>query len=246
MSKSTAKRVSVITDNNICAVNEKILRAAAGFAAVNQKKELANIFIIVPDRFTLQAEKILTGFAGCLLGCRVVTFSMLFSLLHGAEGKDKIIDKTTAVLFTWRAVQSVRGELLYFSNSVDQYAFAEKMFNTINQLTSCRADFDNLEKNAKTQVTKRKMHDIALIQKRYKELIKDSIDGAGMLGWLIDNAAASPIIKDAHVYMTGFEYLSVQREEVMSRIFSATKSFTVGCREGSELQRSLNEIRFAM
>jgi ATP-dependent helicase/nuclease subunit B len=231
--------------DNICLVNEKVLRAAANFAMTNQKKTLAPIFIIVPDRFTLQAEKILTAVAPCLLGVRVVTFSMLFNILQGFK-RPSVIDKTTAVLFTWRAIQDVKTDLQYFNNSADQYAFGEKMFNTVNQLTSCNADFATLESNAKTQTARRKMHDIAIIQKRYKELLGEQVDGSGILAWLIENIATAQAIKDAHVYITGFEYLSVQREEVIRRIMRTARSFTAGCREGSELQRRLNEIRFAM
>ena len=177
---------SIVTNENICEANEKILHTAAAFATSNQKENLAPIFIIVPDRATLQAEKILTRHAPCLLNVRVVTFSMLYAICqndtHSGNNTPTVLDKTTAVLFMWRAIQEVRDGLVYFGPSVGQYAFAEKMFNTVNQLESSRADFITLEKNAKTTVTKRKMHDISMIHKKYKELCKGYIDGSGMLG----------------------------------------------------------------
>jgi len=237
-------KISTLTAENLCAVNEKVLRAVAGFAQINQRRDIAPIFVIVPDRFTLAAEKILASFAPCLLNCRVVTFSMLFNVLN--MGATLVIDKTTGVLFLWRAIQEVRGDLLYFGNSAHQYAFAEKMFNTINQLTSCDADFDKLEGNAKSQITARKMHDIAVIRTKYKQLIGEQIDGAGVLDWLINNVTQNEVIKSAHVYMTGFEYVSRQRQEVFARIARTARSFTVGVRDGSELEGRLNEIRFAL
>jgi len=238
--------ISVLTSKNICEVSEKVLSASAKFAIQNQKKNMDTILIIVPDRFTLQAEKILTNHAPVLLNVRIVTFSMLFHLLQVPEKAPAILDKTTAVLYTWRAIQDVRNKLVYFNRSVDQYAFSEKMFNTINQLESSRADFQNLEKHATSTVTKSKMHDITLIQTRYKELCKGNIDGAGMLDWLIKNVSKSEIIKNAHVYLTGFEYLSVQREEVTRQIARTAKSFTAGLQETSELKRVIDELRFAM
>lgn len=244
MNKLNSAKFSIIDGDNICEVNERLLRAAAVFSH-SQTKEIPSIFVIVPDRFTLQAEKIITGFVPNLLGVRVVTFSMLFNILH-SESDVKVLDKTSAVLFMWKAIQSVKGELVYFGNSSDQYAFSEKMFNTVNQLTSCNADFETLEKNAKSNVTKRKMHDISIIQSMYKELTKGYIDGAGMLDWLINNAVKSEIVKNAHVYMTGFEYLSVQREEVMRKLIAVAKSFTIGVQTDGELMKVLNEIRFAM
>jgi len=269
--------ISVLTGDNICEVNERLLHAVANFSK-SQKKEIPMIFVIVPDRFTLQAEKILVdtntneqvGLVSsrgaqrrgdpvglldcfvprndrieCLLGVRVVTFSMLFNLLHG-ESNDKVLDKTSAVLFMWKAIQSTKEKLAYFNESADQYAFSEKMFNTINQLASCNADFTTLEKNARGDVTKRKMHDISLIYRRYKELTVGYIDAVGVLDWLIKNVGTSETIKNSHFYMTGFEYLSVQREEVMRRIIGTAKSFTIGVQKGGELEKVINEIRFAM
>ena len=223
---------SVIVCANACEANEKLLSIAAKFGMQNQKKGMHPIFIIVPDRFTLQAEKILLTHAPVLLNVRVVTFSMLF---HIISPNTDVLDKTSAVLFMWRAIRDVRGELGHFGSCVDQYAFAEKMFNTINQLESSRADFKTLEKNARSAVTKQKMRDISLIHARYKELCKGTIDSSGVLGWMIDNVAKSEIIKDAHVYVTGFEYVSIQREEVLKRIAGVARSFTVGARAGCEL-----------
>jgi ATP-dependent helicase/nuclease subunit B len=240
-------KINVLAADNICEVNDKVLCTAAKFAADNQKHAMAPIFVIVPDRFTLQAEKIMTAAAACMLNVRVLTFSMLYNLVNGERGDTcAVLDKTTAVLFMWRAVQEVRGELVYFGRSAGQYAFGEKMFNTINQLASCMADFDKLEKNAKSDVTRRKMHDIALIQKKYQELTRGYIDGAGMLGWLIDNVGHSDAVRGAHVYLTGFEYLSVQREEVVRRLCPIARSFTVGARTAGELMRFINELRFSM
>jgi len=244
-------KVSVITNDNICGVNEMVLQTAAKCAAP-QNGHLPMVLIIVPDRFTLQAEKILLQNHRSLLNVRVLTFSMLYNLVHeelrGFEKstESKVIDKTTAVLFMWRAVGAVRDRLQYFGASTGQYAFAEKMFNTINQLSSCNADFLTLEKNARTDVTRRKMHDIALIQREYKELTREYTDGAGMLGWLIDNMHSSRIIKDANIFLTGFEHLSVQRTEVVRRLMQHAGNFTAGTRTASEIEGFLNEVRFAM
>jgi len=240
----------IIAKDNICAVNEEILAQARSAACGGT---LSPVLIIVPDRFTLQAEKILMRDTKALLNVRVLTFSMLYNLVHeelaGFEQvlENRVLDKTSAVLFMWRAIQSVCGDLVYFGKSVDQYAFAEKMFNTVNQLKSCNADFDNLEKNSKTEsVTRRKMHDIMKIQHKYAELTKEYTDSAGALGWLIENAGKSKTIKQAHVFITGFEHLSVQRAEVVRVLARVAKTFTAGTRKDSEIEGLYNEVSFAM
>jgi len=241
------KSATFITNENICRVNEEVLALARESA-----KTMLPTLVIVPDRFTLQAEKILMRDAKSLLNVRVLTFSMLYNLIHeevaGFETahQSNVLDKTSAVLFMWQAIQSVRGELVYFNRSVDQYAFAEKMFNTVNQLTSCMADFDKLEKNSKEDVTRRKMHDIQIIRAKYKELTKDYTDSAGMLGWLIDNLSKSKLLKEAQIFITGFEHLSVQRAEVVRGLMRRARAFIAGARKGSEFEEMLSEMRFAL
>ena len=226
--------MNVITQENMCKVTEDVLDVVARFAITNQKKQMNPILVIVPDRATLGCEKILMRNMNALLNVRVVTFSMLFHLCNVDE--ISVLDKTTAVLMMWRACGDVSKDLIYFSKSVHQYSFSEKMFNTINQLESSRADFLTLEKNAKSEITKRKMRDISTIHARYKELCKGYIDSAGMLGWLLDNVSRCTLIKNAHVYVTGFEYLSIQREEVLRKIASVARSFTIGAQRGSEFE----------
>ena len=67
--------VSFIQSDNICAATEDVLERAAACAGT------CPVFIIVPDRFTLQAERILLQKKSCLFNVRVVTFSMLYVIL---------------------------------------------------------------------------------------------------------------------------------------------------------------------
>ena len=226
---------SVIKGDNICAVNEEVLRAVGNFAGSQARKGACPpIFVIVPDRFTLQAERILLAASPVLLNVRVVTFSMLFNILT-ADKEVKVLDKTSAVLFMWRAIREVRADLQYFGRVVDMYAFGEKMFNTVNQLQSSLADMDKLEGNARTEVTRRKMHDIQIIYKRYKELTAEYIDGSGVLGWLIDHLCENEVIKESYVYLTAFGHLSVQRAKVVEILERVAKSFIMGVQSGSEM-----------
>jgi len=227
--------ISLISSNNICAVAEETLASAVS-------ADLMPTFIIVPDRFTLQAERILLSKKSCLFGVRVVTFSMLFNILHEEIGiGTNVLDKTSAVLFMWRAIQQVKKDLVWFNRSVGHYAFAEKMFNTINQLSSSLVDFDKLEKSASADVTRKKMHDIVLIRGAYKKLIAERTDSSGMLGWLIENIKHSKIIKNAKVFITGFQHLSIQRNAVMAQLMQHAKQFVAGYQKGTEFEEFIAE-----
>jgi len=234
---------TVITHENICDVNERILTTAGNYQRGNLRRgQIPPVFIIVPDRFTFQAEKIL---GGGLLNTRVLTFTMLYHLLHDTD-ETQILDKNSAVLLMWRAIRLVQNDLQYFARMTHHYAFSEKMFNTINQLTSCMADFSTLEKNACTPITKRKMHDISIIYAKYKELCADQIDGPKTLAWLIENVGKHELVRLANFYITGFPYLSKERGEVIRQIMQNAKSCTIGAQSGGEFEGFINEIRYTM
>jgi ATP-dependent helicase/nuclease subunit B len=232
---------TILTDKTISAVTRRIL----DMVSCSCSGKLDPVLIITPDRATLRAEQMLLSETKCLLNVRVVTFSMLFNIIRdelGATTSSTILDKTSAVLFMWRAIKNVREKLIWFRTSTHHYALAEKMFNTINQLTSSMIDFEKLERGTSSEITRKKMHDIALIYAEYKQLIANYTDSSGMLGYLINNIKHSQLIKDAKVYITGFDYISIQRLAVLSELIRNTKNFTAGAREGSEFISTLAEL----
>jgi ATP-dependent helicase/nuclease subunit B len=228
--------ISLIQSKNICSAVEKTLE-------LTTVGDFAPTFIVVPDRFTLQAEMILLRYKSSLLNVRVVTFSMLFNILREELGAEaQVLDKSSAVLFMWEATQSVKDKLVWFNRSVGHFAFAEKMFNTINQLSSSMVDFDSLVSNSRSEITRKKMHDIALIRDAYKKLIAEYTDSSGVLGWLIENIKNSKIIKQAKVFITGFGHLSIQRGAVVSELVRHAGEFTAGFRKGSEFEEMIAEL----
>ena len=233
--------VTLVKSDNLSSSVKEVLEMF-----IETQEVLVPNFIIVPDRFTLQCEKILLSKVPCLINTRIVTFSMLYNLISSelSPEKPQILDKTRAVLFMWRAIEDVAGQLKWFAGAVQHYSFAEQMFNTINQLTSSMVDFQTLEKNARNSLTGKKMHDIALIQKRYKEITKDYTDSGGMLGYLIKNLHKSRQLEQANVYICGFEHLSLQRLAVLDEIRRHAKATVIGLRTGSEMEAQTGSILF--
>ena len=117
-------KVTVYQGKNFVLTNEHLLQKAA------KQPILQNTLVLVPDRFTLQAERILLQHQPHLLNTRVVTFSMLYRMLAGElnRGLDpQVLDKTSAVLNIWQAIRQVQDQLLWFKTSAGHYDFAEKM-----------------------------------------------------------------------------------------------------------------------
>lgn len=219
-------RVVVNQGENFVATNEYVLGLAAGKAA------LQPVFVLVPDRFTLQAERLLLQKCGRLLNTRVLTFSMLFQVvseeLSRGEAPVPVLDKTTAVLSLWTAIRAVQDELLWFKKSVAHYDFAAKMYNTINQMRSSCVDFAQVAATATTVVAQKKYHDINLIYQKYQAILQGQTDSCGMLEYLRANLKHSETIRQADFYVCGFESLSPARLAVLDEICKTAHQVTIG------------------
>ena len=241
MKKNSGKLTFVESENFSVSVSDVLRHAGA------RSNILYPTYVLVPDRFTLQAEKILTGYNAVLLNTRVITFSMLYNivqseLLKGVHDPSPPLDKNRGVLFMWRAIRAVADDFVYYRRVAKHYTFAEKMFNTINQLTSSMVDISKLPEGATGALTVKKMTDIATIYARYRQITKDYTDASGMLGYLIDNIKQSGEIKKANFFVCGFDHLSIQRAAVLGEIIKFAKSVTIGTRTGAELYEQLSNV----
>lgn len=230
--------VTVYQGENFVLTNEHILQKAA------QEPVLQNTLVIVPDRFTLQAERLLLKYQTHLLNTRVLTFSMLYRLVacelnRGEE--PKVLDKTSAVLHLWTAIRQVQDQLVWFKTSAGHYDFAEKMFNTINQMRSSCVDFAELEAKAPTPVARKKYHDINLIYQAYRQIIAAQTDTSGMLEYLVTHLGECSSICAASIYVCGFASLSPARLQVIQALCQCAKQVVIGISE-NELTTQLSQF----
>jgi len=204
------------------------------------------VWVLVPDRFTLHAEDLLTRGAGALLNVRVLTFSMMFNVLSAEMGETpKVMDKLTATLLLWQAIRDVEMDLVWFRGAARHLNFAERTFNTLNQLTSSMVNFDKLESSARHGVTKSKIQDLVKIYRRYTELklAGEYSDSAGQLAWLLKHVSGISMLGDVKLFVCGFEHLSAQRLAVLDELKKACGQVIIGARNGSELQSQLGQAK---
>ncbi len=231
-------KVTVYRGKNFVATNEYVLKQAA------TQPLLQPVLILVPDRFTLQAERICLQKQPHLLNTRVVTFSMLYRLVVDELNHDKapveILDKTSAVLHLWTAIRQVQGQLTWFKTSVGHYDFAEKMFNTINQMRSSCVDFTALESKATSMVARKKYHDINLIYQAYCQVIAPRTDSSGMLEYLMTHGQTSAALQKATIFVCGFTSLSPARLQVLQMLCRTAQQVTIAASE-DELSAQLSQ-----
>lgn len=230
-------KVTVYRGKNFVSTNEFVLRKAA------EQPLLQPVLVLVPDRFTLQAERLLLQQQPHLLNTRVVTFSMLYRLvadeLNFNHTPTEVLDKTSAVLHLWTAIHQIQGQLTWFKNSAGHYDFAEKMFNTINQMRSSCVNFADLENQAESAVAKKKYHDINLIYQAYCQTIAPCTDSSGMLEYLVKHIADSQMVHKAQIFVCGFTSLSPARLQVLTELCRVASAVTIAASE-DELSMQLS------
>ncbi|MCL2621666.1 MAG: hypothetical protein FWD32_01380, partial [Firmicutes bacterium] len=97
-------------------------------------------FILVPDRLSLTAEQqMFDGKIGGLFNTNVVSFTKLAHMVSG--GNLQVLSKQNSIMLLSQAINDVKENLECFKKAVKNYSFAEKLYNTINQLTSCGINF---------------------------------------------------------------------------------------------------------
>ncbi len=233
-------KVTVYRGKNFIATNEFVLRKAA------EQPLLQPVLVLVPDRFSLQAERFLLQQQPHLLNTRVITFSMLYRLvadeLNFNQQPVAVLDKTSAVLNLWTAIRKIQGQLTWFKTSANHYDFAEKMFNTINQMRSSCVDFTTLENQAVSMVAKKKYHDINLIYQAYCQIIAPRTDSSGMLEYLSTHLSKSSAVQNATVFVCGFTSLSPARLQVLSELCQTAQQVTIAASE-AEFSAQLSNYR---
>ena len=233
--------VTVQKGTNFALTNAAVLKAAA------VKADLSPVLVLVPDRFTLQAEQIMLGYQPQLLNTRVITFSMLYQMvaeeLNRGAKPTQILDKTTAVLHLWTAIKQVQADLQWFKKSVNHYDFAAKIYNTLNQMRSSCVDFATLPDQAQTAFASKKYHDLNLIYQRYRANLAERTDSSGMLEYLMAHLKESVALREAAVFVCGFTSLSPARMRVLDVLCQVAKTVTIAASE-AELQKQLAKYPF--
>ena len=230
---------TVYQGENFVLTNEHVLRQAAA------EPNLQTVLVLVPDRFTLQAERIMLKQQPHLLNIRVVTFSMLYRLVASelTRGEEPVIlDKTSAVLNLWNAIREVQDQLLWFKSSAAHYDFAEKLYNTINQMRSSCVDFGALELQTQNPVSQKKYHDINLIYQTYRRKIAAQTDSLDMLSYLTANIEKSLTIKNASIFICGFASLSPARLQVVHALCACAGKVIIAASE-PELRAQLPQFK---
>ena len=194
------------------------------------------VILIVPDQFTLQAEKNAFAYLDTkgLMDLDVLSFSRLANRVFSEVGGNQktFINNYGKYMMISRILLNENPDLKIFRDLEGSADFVEKINNFISEIKNHEITPDKLENIIKNEdgdsILSRKLEDISRIYDEYeKKMGSDQIDTADYLAMFISKISQASIIKEYEFWMTGFDYLTPRNMKAVLEIAKTAASIDV-------------------
>ena len=198
--------------------------------------------IIVPDKFSLNAEKMFFEEKNLLatFSTQVFSITKLASKVLEDKLKDKkLIDKNISLMIVSNIINENLHNFKYFKNIKNINKISEDIFNVISQMLSSNVDDfnENISGNLKN-----KFEDLRLILDIYKQKKEEIlIDASKKYDLFLENIENSTFIKERNFYFGMFNTLTTQVKDIIKKIAKTCKSVSFSA-SFSENRVNNNEI----
>ena len=191
--------------------------------------------LIVPERFTLEAERALVEEIGLpgLFQMEVLSFTRLGQkVLARTRGTARTyMNETGKAMLMRRAVNGVQDRLAVYGGAARQEGFLDALGRIFTQLK--RFDVDekallNTAKELDDELLGRKLQDLALLFGRYQELFsRDFLDEEDLIAALAEAVGEDPILAQTDVFLGSFDNLPPRMLRVVDALMRSCPSVTV-------------------
>ncbi len=193
----------------------------------NRNGKTHNIFI-VPDRYTLSTEKAIFESLNITsaFDIDVLTLSRLASRIMPAFSG---INKTTSIMIIKKILLNNKSKFKCFNKALLSAGFSEDLFNTINQLKSCKVTPDQIVFDNPQEYLQLKMNDIALVYDEYEKYLKDNNlkDSADKFDDFEQVIKNSDFIKNSNIYISHFDSMTLQGYRIVEQLMLSAKSINI-------------------
>ena len=185
----------------------------------------SNNFIIVPDRFSLIAEKLIFKQLNMksTFNINVVSISKLASLVLSLAKVDfGVENQLSGVLAVYDILSNT--QLQSFENANVTYELAKDIYLCLVQLKSCNIT----PKQLSDEVFDAKTADICKIYEEYEKIMADKFDANDVLNLFAEEISKSELIKNSNFYFLEFDALTTQGYSILEKLIVNAKSVTIG------------------
>lgn len=185
--------------------------------------------IIVPDKFSLNAEQLMFEKLNINVSFNVEVLSLtkLSNIVLEKQLKNKkIINKQISMLILSDVINENKDKFVYFKNVHLIDGFCEDIFNLISQIQTSDFDINNFKQFDEIE----KFKDIKLIYEKYLEALKDErIDASKKFEMFINEVKNSDYIKNSNFFFGMFYTLTPQMLKMIKEIFKQANNVYFSC-----------------
>lgn len=192
--------------------------------------------LIVPEQFTLEAEKQFISHSGMngILGVEIISFKRLMHRIFQEAGNinQSIINEMGKMMMLRKVFLSREDVLHLYKNAYDKPGFLLKFHELIQELKQNMISPEDLERIYEAieveSLLKMKIKDLKTIFEGYENEKGDLFfDDEDYYNLLLDVMPATKLLKNSDVWVDGFDSFTVQEYEILRRIAQNSKNMTV-------------------
>jgi len=215
------------------------------------KREEGRILLLVPDQFTLQAEKEAFFYLDTdgIMDLEVLSFSRLGKRViaeTGGSARTPIDERGRFMLITKLAGES-REKLKLFKNSSRAVSFARMANDLIYEMKQYNQNPAGLaaliESMDGDTILKRKLSDIWLIYREYEEYTKKKyLDGEDYIELYTKKIGESELARESSVWVYGFDYFTPKNMELLKELMRHSRELNVLLTYDSETDTGIFDL----
>jgi ATP-dependent helicase/nuclease subunit B len=200
------------------------------------KKDITeNILLIVPEQSTFRMERKLVEDLNLdgLFNVSVLSFDRLVHVLlslHGGRALESL-DFIGKSMICRSVIDEKRDQLSVFSKSASKPGFEVKIAELFSELKRQDLSIDQLKSASEldiSEVTKQKLHDIALLFDHYaNHITQQKSDSEDLVNLAIEKAKNSSLIQGAYVFIDGFDLLTSQILRLLIQLIKNAYDVTI-------------------
>lgn len=213
--------------------------AVPGAGQPDDPRPEQKILLLVPDQFTLQAERNAFAYLGVdgLMDLEVMSQSRLgFKILSEVGGSSKVpIDKYGRHMLLAKILTEQNERLEAFRGMNCKASFIEMANNLISEMKQFNASPADIQKileespeNPESSILQRKLKDIHTIYEKYEELIAGKyLDTEDYLNLFISKIGRSKLVRDSVIWISGFDYFTPKTLNIIEELIMTAKEVNV-------------------
>lgn len=183
--------------------------------------------VIVPDRASLEMERLILQQVGGSFNVQVLTFKRLASRILP---KYDYLSKQAGIMALTGIIQDNKQHLKCYTKGVDSAGFVSDMYDTISMMKYCKIAPERLDDERFPRSIRTKTADIALLYREYLNYTQNRfVDSADKLDLLCDELPKVESIKNGYFYICDFDNLSAQEFALVEQLMLTSQGVTVSC-----------------